>query len=89
MKAAKARVLTKRSQSKLLKTPPILMSAARRGAESPTAEGDAGAESEAEKAESDGEDEPCEEEEEEEEEQEKEDKDDGGFGPGCIRFIRQ
>ena len=76
MKAAKARVLTKHSQSKLLKTPQILMTAERRGGASPTAEGDAGAESEAEKAESDGEDEPCEEEEEEEEEQEKEDKDD-------------
>ena len=73
MEAAKARVLTKRSQSKLLKTPPILMSAARRGAESPTAEGDACAESEAEKAESDGEEEPFEEDEEGEMEQEEED----------------
>ena len=75
MEAAKARVLTKRSQSKLLKTPQILMSAASRGAESPAAEGDACAESEAEKAESDGEDEPFEEDEEGEMEQEK---DDGG-----------
>ena len=59
------------------------MSAARVGAESPTAESDASAVSEAKKAESDGEDEPCEEDEEEQKEQEdedggKEDKKDGG-----------
>ena len=51
----------------------MLMSAARGGVESPTAEGYAGAVSEVEKAASDGEDAPCEEDEEEEEEQEEED----------------
>ena len=85
MNAAKARALTKRPRPKLLKTPQILMSAARGGAESPTAEGDVGAQSEAEKAESDGEDELCEDDEVEEEEREegdggKEDEEDGGQG---------
>ena len=58
MGAAKSRALAKRPRSALLKTPQILMSAERG---SPTAEGDAVAESEAEN----GEDNPCEEEEEE------------------------
>ena len=61
MNAAKARALRKRPRAALLKTPQILMSAARGGAESPTAEGDAGAEN-------DGEDEPCAEDEAEQEE---------------------
>ena len=70
LKASKARDLIKRSQSKLLKTPQILKTATRGGAESPTAEGDAGAASDAGKGASDAE---AEEGEEEEEEQEKDD----------------
>ena len=51
--AVQARAQTKRSPAPLLNTPQMLMSAARGGAQSPTAEGDAAAEN-------DGEDEPCE-----------------------------
>ena len=89
MNAAKARALRKRPRAALLKTPQILMSAARGGAQSPTAEGDAGAEG-------DGEDEPCEEDEADREENDEEDggeedEVDGGvegwgFGPVCFKF---
>ena len=61
--AAKSRALTKRRRPQLLKTPQILMSEARGGAESPTAEGDVDAGSEVERTEMDSEDEPCEEDE--------------------------
>ena len=57
----------KKPRLALLKTPGILMTAPRGSAKSPTAEGDAGAESEAEKAESNDEDDPCEEDGEEQE----------------------
>ena len=69
MAAAKARALRKRPPAALLDTPQMLMSAARGGAQSPTAEGGAGAEN-------DGEDEPCEEDEAEHEENVEEE--DGG-----------